>query len=462
MKTKRKEAKKVVSSHGYSSKTHPIEIIERRRELPLPGEVLVEPGDEVDPATPVAKIALKPGIPWVVPAARLLGIEAGQLPEAMLKDVGDEVETQEVIAKAKSGRYGQKEYEAPTDGVIEEISEKSGRIVIREEFGKEEPPVEVDVAFEIGCRPRELPENMMVEVDGEVKKGQLLAKKGESGAFFTKTCQAPVSGVVQDVDDRTGIVTIARPFKEVVVDAYITGVVEEIIPERGAVVESPAVVINGVFGVGSETFGPLNVLVDSPEDVLEADMITEENQDQVVVGGSRATNEALEKALDLGVNGVITGTASYLHLINSLDVKLGVGITGQEDIDMTVILMEGFGDLAMTEDAFEALKQLEGRQVSINGRTQIRAGAIRPEIVAPFPELVGEDLTEEEMEVEERLHKDLQVRIISDPYFGAVGKIIDLPTQPVEIETEAKVPVAEVKLNNGNEVIVPRKNVEPY
>lgn len=93
------------------------------------------------PDTPVAKIALRPGIPWVIPAARLLGIEPSELGKSMLKKVGDSVKTQEVIARAEQGLYGRKEITSPTDGVIEDVSDRSGRITIREEFGKEEPPI---------------------------------------------------------------------------------------------------------------------------------------------------------------------------------------------------------------------------------------------------------------------------------------------------------------------------------
>lgn len=69
---------------------------------------------------------------------------------------------------------------------------------------------------------------------------------------------------------------------------------------------------------------------------------------------------------------MVAATGNYLDLVRSLGVRLGVGITGQEDINSTVILVEGFGQLQMREHVFQALKALEGRQASINGATQIR------------------------------------------------------------------------------------------
>ena len=60
--------------------------------------------------------------------------------------------------------------------------------------------------------------------------------------------------------------------------------------------------------------------------------------------------------------------------------------------------------------------------------------------------------------------KELQIgtriRIIRSPYFGELAKVTDLPEQPVAIATEAKVRVLKAKLDTGEEVTVPRANVE--
>ncbi|MFO8060343.1 MAG: hypothetical protein R6U70_06800 [Bacillota bacterium] len=445
----------------YSSASYPIRPIIKRRELPLPGDVMVAEGDEVTHDTELAKITLKPGIPWVIPLFRLLGVEPEDTPDTLLVDIGEQVETGQVIARAKAGLYGQKEYEAPTDGILEDVSAKSGRLVIREEFGKEEPPVSFDAAFDLGCRPRELPQHMISKLGQEVKKGSIVAKKGEASAFFTRATRAPISGIVTEINDKTGYITISRPFKEIVVTAFMDGTVTEVIPSYGAVVETTGVLINGVFGVGPQNHGELALMDPDPAANLTPDMIGDELLEKVLVVGGYASNEALERALEVGVNGVICATASYLNLVNSLGVKLGVGITGQEDIDMTVILMEGFGELTMRRHAFEALRQLDGMGVSINGRTQIRAGAIRPEIVCPFPGYDGPVYEAEE--VDEDIVVGQRVRIVSAPYFGALGEVGGMPSRPEEIETGARVPVARIKLEDEDmEVSIPRKNVEIF
>lgn len=452
----------MVYSDGFSSNgsNYRVVLVRKVRRLPLPGEVLVEAGARVRPDDIVAKISLRPGIPWVVPVARLLGIQESELPKAMHRKVGDRVKTKEVIARAEQGLYGRKEFESPTDGVIEDISVNSGRVVIREEFGREEPPLSVDVAVELGVRPKEIGRFMLRKIGDEVKRGQIFAKKGEQAAFFTKSAAAPISGIISEINENTGYVTIARPFKEVVVRAYLAGTVARILPGRGAVVETPAVRVTGIFGVGRETFGNLKTLVDDPAATLGPEMITPDCKDRILVGGGYVTNEALVKALEVGAKGLITATASYLNIIKSLGVKLGVGITGQEDVPMTLILMEGFGQLGMRRHVFDTLRALEGREASINGATQIRAGAIRPEIVVPFPE--SEGTVEAEPPVDEELSPGQAVRVINEPYFGATGRVVDLPREAFRIETEASVPVVRVRLSGGEVVTVPRANVEIY
>jgi hypothetical protein len=53
------------------------------------------------------------------------------------------------------------------------------------------------------------------------------------------------------------------------------------------------------------------------------------------------------------------------------------------------------------------------------------------------------------------------VRIIRDPHFGALGKVVSLPPQPAALDTEAAVRILTVALAaGGGEVTLPRANVE--
>ena len=135
---------------------------------------------------------------------------------------------------------------------------------------------------------------------------------------------------------------------------------------------------------------------------------------------------------------------------------IGVAITGNEDVKTTLIITEGFGKIRMASRTFDILKSLNGYKTSISGATQIRAGVMRPEIIIPYQS----DLPLQTEEDEGTLEIGKPVRIIRSPYFGLIGKVVELPPQPTRIETESTTRVLKVQLEDGRVITVPRANVE--
>jgi hypothetical protein len=52
------------------------------------------------------------------------------------------------------------------------------------------------------------------------------------------------------------------------------------------------------------------------------------------------------------------------------------------------------------------------------------------------------------------------IRIISEPYFGSLGHVSELPPELQLVETGSKVRVLTAELDDGRIVTVPRANVE--
>ena len=99
---------------------------------------------------------------------------------------------------------------------------------------------------------------------------------------------------------------------------------------------------------------------------------------------------------------------------------------------------------------------------SINGATQIRAGVIRPEIIVPREDVKDEEISlkTEDEHLKFGMTIGTRVRIIRNPHFGKLGKIVGLPPELQKLETESYARVAEVELDDGSRVIIPRANVE--
>lgn len=316
-----------------------------------------------------------------------------------------------------------------------------------------------NLAGELGIPPSELKNALIVKKGESIKKGQVIARAKVFFGLFKVEATSPIDGYLEDFSEITGQVILRENPIPVEVLAYLDGVVEEVIPREGVIIRTVAALVQGIFGVGGEKIGTLKVAVDSPYDILKSDRINENLKGAIVVGGRTADIDAINKAAEVGIKALVLGSVDDGVLREFVGYDIGVAITGNENVPFTLIITEGFGDLPMAERTFNLFKKFEGLKASANGATQIRAGVQRPEVI-----IFRKDVDPFE-EVEDKLesgHLDIgtTVRIIRDPYFGEIGTVIDLPNEPIVIETESKVRVLKVRLMDGREVVIPRANVE--
>jgi len=361
-------------------------LIRKVRRLPLPGEVLVTQGQVVQPDTILAKTEYLPGDPYIIDLQREFKAKLSfdDLERTLLKKPGDRVAAQEVIARHTMGLLGETiSVKSPVTGYVEFVSLVQGRVLIREDGRLAKPSVIVNVARDLDVWPRLIGLYLQCREGDEVRQGAILAAAPSlTGMDYSF---APISGRIEKICSKTGTVTIVRETKITQIDAYIPGEVAEILPQEGAVIETRAMYIQGIFGLGGEAYGPLQVLVDDPAAELSPAALSEAQPGQIVVGGSYVGLEALRRALQVGVKGIITGGVDAIDLVRVRGREIAVGITGQEDLPLTIVITEGFGVRSMNQVIFEELRRHQGQVVSINGQTQIRAGVIRPEVIIPVP-----------------------------------------------------------------------------
>lgn len=337
----------------------------------------------------------------------------------------------------------------------------SEQIVARTEL-----PGDADIikaAQTLGLDPDELPSYMVKKIGDAVSKGEVIARSPGLFGLFRSEVRSPADGVIESVSEVTGQVVIRGKPQPVEVHAYVDGRVSEVIPGFGVIVETTATFVQGIFGVGGENWGKL-VLAGSPDSPLTEKDVLPEYNNCVIAGGSLMTLSAIRKAMEVGAKGIISGGIRDNDLRDILGYDIGVAITGNEEIPLTLIVTEGFGELPIARRTWELLKEREGARCSVNGATQIRAGVLRPEVIIPYPEEIGVDSPDGEISEERSglMEIGTAVRIIREPYFGIIGRVVDLPVELTAIETESRVRVVAVELNPGQTVILPRANVEIY
>ena len=363
--------------------------------------------------------------------------------------------------KVTEGMTIQKERRLPLQGEV--LVEAGAAVQAEDVVAKADLPGNVqllNVANLLSVPAEEITEYMLKPVGEIIAKDEIIATTKGLFGLFKSQARSPIDGTIEAVSDVTGQVILREPPIPVEVKAYTDGTVTEISPNEGVTVETYGTYIQGIFGVGGETIGNLTVTVSSPSDGLTAEQILPEHRDHILVGGSLVTTEAIQKAIQQGVKGIIAGGIDDADLRELLGYELGVAITGSEEIGITLVITEGFGSVAMAEQTFDLLKTREGMKTSINGATQIRAGVVRPEIVIPVVSDAAETGAEKDGSVEGILEVGSSVRIIREPYFGKLGRVTELPVELQNLETEAQVRVLRVELEDGEQTLLPRANVE--
>ena len=316
----------------------------------------------------------------------------------------------------------------------------------------------VNLASRLGVDPERVPATLLRPVGADVRAGEVMAESRGMLGLARRSVAAPADGTIESVSAVTGQLILREPPLPVEVNAYVRGVVVQVLPAEGVVVEAHGALVQGIFGVGGETWGPIAVVVDGPDAELPPVRLRPEHRGHVVIGGAHVGHEALMRARELGVAAVVAGGLDDLDLRRLLGRDLGVAITGGEALGVTVVLTEGFGRIRMAGRTWEMLASRAGRLASVSGATQIRAGVLRPEVLIPEADGTAGPATEEPPPV---LAVGSQVRVVREPHFGRIGQVVELPMELRRLETEAMVRVLVVVFpEDGTRVLVPRANVE--
>ncbi len=180
--------------------------IQKKRQLPLEGEVLVEIGAKVTAEDVVAKADL-PGNVQLLNVANLLSVPPEEISEYMLKQEGETVSQDEIIASTK-GLFGlfKSQARSPIVGTIESISGVTGQVILRE------PPIPVEVkAYTEGIVTETIPnEGVTVETYGTYVQG-IFGVGGETVGELVVAVNSPSDtlDVNQIVPEHKGKILVA-------------------------------------------------------------------------------------------------------------------------------------------------------------------------------------------------------------------------------------------------------------
>ncbi len=288
----------------------------------------------------------------------------------------------------------------------------------------------VNVARILNLGDPDLSPVMLKKRGDRVEAGESIAARRGVLPFLHKPCRSPVTGrlaaigygwvVIEGVSPLSSRGNGGGPGAETLdLLAFVAGRVTAISDHRSVTIETIGAHIVGACGVGGEGNGVLQVPVKDPTQVLTADDIRLGFNNSVLVGGAGVSPEALDRAGEMKVRGIIVGgiSASFHHLIPSPSFP--------------IVATEGYGDLPMSPLAFDILKRLEGREVSISGRMGEVWDNTRPSIVLPLMEHLEDEGAPAAGDAPvEPVRAGDRVRAVRQPLLGQVGEIVALPAEP--------------------------------
>lgn len=286
----------------------------------------------------------------------------------------------------------------------------------------------INLAHDLNVKPPEVLSYLACGIGKTIFEGELLAVKKEFYGFKKRIITSPVDGVIDYFDSQKGDLRIRLIPKSVKTVSGVYGIVDFIDEANGTVfVRTAATLVYGVLSSGKQREGFLRVL-GSSETLVSSPQIIENMSGQIIVGGSIVFKEALEKAVGLGVAGIITGG------INARDYK---GIAGGSwnfkeksfsDVGITVFATEGFGAAPIGEDIFPFLKNYDGKFVILDGRNAVLILPSQNQnsmiyIRKTVLPVKSEPASRFEIELEQ-LKVGSRVRIVSGLRLGQQGKVV--------------------------------------
>ncbi|MGZ9223266.1 MAG: hypothetical protein ACXW4Q_14250 [Anaerolineales bacterium] len=297
----------------------------------------------------------------------------------------------------------------------------------------------LDVARTFGVTPNAADKMLRVRETDRLVQGALVA---ESGGLIPRSIKAPRAGRVMIVG--SGQVLMEVGDTRIELRAGLPGLVTQVLPERGVIIRTAGALIQGVWGNGRIDNGLMVNLLEKPDDVLNPERLDVSLRGSVILGGHVRDAETLRAAAELPVRGLILSS-----LLSSL-------IVPAYQMRYPIIVTEGFGAIPMNSAAFRLLTTNNKREATVNAEHFDRYNGNRPEVIIPLP--ISSDPPEPtNFEV---FAVGQTVRLRRPPSAGMIGTLSHLPAGLSTLPSGLRAPAAEVKLENGDTLLVPLVNLE--
>jgi hypothetical protein len=297
----------------------------------------------------------------------------------------------------------------------------------------------LDIAQGLNVLPERADELLQRESGDDLVKGDVIA--GPVG-LFKRVIRAPNSGQIKIAGEGKVLFEITSPEYEL--RAGMDGTITNIIPERGAIIETNGALVQGVWGNGKIAYGVVQSISNDMLQELVPEQLNIGFRGVIITAGFCKNPEALEAASNIPIKGLILGSMSS-------DL-----IPLAKSADFPILVVDGFGNQPMNREADSIFKENKDRNIALNAQ-------ILDPFAGNYPEVIISKPAHSEIELPNEagsLRSGKKVIIISGPDANKIGKIEYILPHKQKLPNGIETKVAEVSLSSDQRATVPLSNLE--
>lgn len=351
------------------------DIVQKTVSLPYPGEIFIKEGDLITPDTVIGENRYEPPKLYIINLLNQTNtiLSEQEIKEGLQIKTGQKLSVQDLIfiLKPKISVLGPaiKCY-TPVRGIVEQINYETGIIILREIQDYSSKPMTINIAKKLDIKPKHVKGYLKKRLGDFVYRDEALTRMKD---IKHPLVTSDYTGTITDIDTNKGTVTITYNKKPFIKKSYYYGKVTNVVPGKSADLSINAKVLSGKIGFGKENGGNIKLFRENQS--------LSEFKDTVVVYPFPIDLKMLQDFAEVDIKGLICPSVSFKDICSFIGENIGVALTGHEEIPYPVIVTEGFGNMAFSNNMYQILQDNENHYVCLQTLTQIRAGVSRPQMI---------------------------------------------------------------------------------